>query len=394
MKGHTIDGCFKIYGYPDWFKNKPKGKTGVKYAANVSGTGQCIEDDPLESSEQGQLSNSEKPDSEMMNAVVQQDPSSREVVGYGEKSGGLYKLKLDKSAVLKWEIPFERLMKRKARYEHLKVIGCLCYASNMHRKGDKFVAKATRCVLIGYPSDQKGYKVFDLESKQIFVSRDMSTDNILQEIPLREEEEQAEVVPEVQHEVLEQGIQILEKDINEEMGDQEQDDHRDHEQNMEQEALRRSVRDRRAPSKFKGFECDKRLQQFNYINQEAEPRNVNLVHITLDNKEYYTPNYIVSLNNVMKIDQPNTYREASKDPRWVKAMQEELQAIENNGTWEIVDLPKGKKAIDSKRVYVVKLDPNGKIVRLKARLVSRGDRQVAGKDYKATFSPVANFASV
>ena len=42
------------------------------------------------------------------------------------------------TAILKWKTPFERLMKRKPDYGHLRVIGCLCYASNSHRKGDKF----------------------------------------------------------------------------------------------------------------------------------------------------------------------------------------------------------------------------------------------------------------
>lgn len=71
------------------------------------------------------------------------------------------------------EIPFERLIKRSANYDHLKVIGCLCYANNTQTKGDKFAPKATRCVLLGYPPDQKGYRVFDLESIRIFVPRDV-----------------------------------------------------------------------------------------------------------------------------------------------------------------------------------------------------------------------------
>ena len=53
-------------------------------------------------------------------------------------------------------------------------------------------------------------------------------------------------------------------------------------------------------------------------------------------------------------------------------MKEELQSIEKNGTWELVKLPKGKKAIGVKWVYKVKYKPNGEIAKYKARLVAKG----------------------
>lgn len=41
-------------------------------------------------------------------------------------------------------------MKRKPNYGMLKVIGCLCYATNSNTKGDKFAPKAKRCIMLGY----------------------------------------------------------------------------------------------------------------------------------------------------------------------------------------------------------------------------------------------------
>ena len=53
-------------------------------------------------------------------------------------------------------------------------------------------------------------------------------------------------------------------------------------------------------------------------------------------------------------------------------MNEELNSIEKNNTWELVELPKNKKAIGVKWVYKVKVNPKGEVVRYKARLVARG----------------------
>ena len=56
-------------------------------------------------------------------------------------------------------------------------------------------------------------------------------------------------------------------------------------------------------------------------------------------------------------------------------MTEEIQALEENQTWTIEDLPAGKKPISCKWVYRVKYKSDGSIKRYKARLVVRGDHQ-------------------
>ncbi|XP_074292097.1 uncharacterized protein LOC141618943 [Silene latifolia] len=100
------------------------------------------------------------------------------------------------------------------------------------------------------------------------------------------------------------------------------------------------------------------------------------------------------LGAVNTIREPKNYFEAVKQPEWREAMGKEIEALEKNGTWKIVDLPDGKKPIGCKWVYKIKLKANGTIERNKARLVAQGFTQIEGVDYHETFAPVAKMTSV
>ena len=94
------------------------------------------------------------------------------------------------------------------------------------------------------------------------------------------------------------------------------------------------------------------------------------------------------------ISLPHCLSEALEHPGWRAAMEEEMMALDNNGTWDLVHLPTGKKPIGCKWVFAVKVNPDGSVARLKARLVAKGYAQTYGVDYSDTFSPVAKLTSV
>lgn len=66
-------------------------------------------------------------------------------------------------------------------------------------------------------------------------------------------------------------------------------------------------------------------------------------------------------------------------------MDEELEIIQKNKTWELVVPPPGKIPVTSKWVFRTKLRADGKVEKLKARLAARGFQQKEGIDYQDTF---------
>jgi ribosome assembly protein YihI (activator of Der GTPase) len=90
--------------------------------------------------------------------------------------------------------------------------------------------------------------------------------------------------------------------------------------------------------------------------------------------------------------EPTTYRRAissPNSPKWNDAMIRELNSLEENHTWDIVQRPEGKKVVSGRWAYKIKCDENGDITKYKARWVIKGYEQREGIDYDQTFAGVA-----
>lgn len=141
--------------------------------------------------------------------------------------------------------------------------------------------------------------------------------------------------------------------------------------------VRRSTRDHVQPQWLK-----------NFVTNTATHSISNLAFTTIDNT------FNCFLSTVSQHQDPISFAVAVKNQEWVDAMNLELEALELNNTWAIVQLPQGKLAIGCKWIFKTKFKPDGSIDKHKARLVVLGCHQKSGVDYFETFAPVAKLTTV
>jgi hypothetical protein len=88
------------------------------------------------------------------------------------------------------------------------------------------------------------------------------------------------------------------------------------------------------------------------------------------------------------------FEEAKGKIEWEKAMATKHESLMKNQTWDLTDLPPGKKPIGCKWVYKVKYKADGTLDKYKAQLVAKGFSQREGIDYEETFSPTTKMSTI
>lgn len=89
------------------------------------------------------------------------------------------------SPLLKNKSPYQLLHMKKTDYSGIRVFGCLCYVSTSSKNIHKFQPRSKPCLFLGYPAGFKGYKVMDLETNTISVSRHVASMKISSRLHLK-----------------------------------------------------------------------------------------------------------------------------------------------------------------------------------------------------------------
>ena len=237
------------------------------------------------------------------------------------------------TTAINYSTPYEALTGAKPDVKHLRVFGCTAYAHTPKDERRKLESKARKSILMGYGTETKGHRLYDHKQEKVFYSRD------------------------VRFNELECGV--------------------------EKES---SEPDERQYAELEFPSDDEPLSD---IPVEPIPRRCG--------RERRPPAYYGELANSVNLKEPHTFNQALDSPdkqHWTNAMENEMDSLYKNYVWDLVELPKDRKAVGSKWVFKIKNAADGSIERYKARLVAQGFSQKYGQDYDETFCPVVRSESI
>uniref|UniRef100_A0A1J3G7B5 Retrovirus-related Pol polyprotein from transposon TNT 1-94 n=1 Tax=Noccaea caerulescens TaxID=107243 RepID=A0A1J3G7B5_NOCCA len=292
--------------------------------------------------------------------------------------------------LLKDRTPFETLTGKKLDYKGLRVFGCLAFCSTSSKGRHKFQPRARPCIFLGYPTGYKGYKLLDLETNKVHISRNV----VFHEDIFPFAKDQDEPLLDIFHQMPDSsssfsptslGINIPVVDCPVSPVVENVDTSKVASSMEESEHLvdnGSGKRSSKPPAYLDDYYCHMQQAQIPY------PLAAYLSYEELSD-DYKA--YICSVNIHAE---PSSFTQAKKFEEWLAAMNEELIALEKSDTWEICSLPDDKHAIGCRWVYKTKLNADGSLERYKARLVAKGYTQREGVDFVDTFSPVAKMTTV
>ena len=74
------------------------------------------------------------------------------------------------------QTPLEAWSGRKPSVNHLKIFGSICYTHIPKEKMYKLDEVSEKCIFVGYSSQSKGYRLYNLQTDKIIVCRDILFD--------------------------------------------------------------------------------------------------------------------------------------------------------------------------------------------------------------------------
>ncbi len=253
---------------------------------------------------------------------------------------------------------------KKVDISYMKIFGSKCMVHVPKEKRRKWSKKSTEMIFVGYSETQKGYRCINPVTKNITISRDVVF------------EEKAQVI-EYQNNIINnenlipEECEVLDVVKTGADGDDFIDLH------SEDESFDDANDKTYVPSLSDGE-----------INTPQQVRK---------SKRAIKPPYKSTYMSVSNEDEPTTVEEALKGQdrnKWKLAMEDEMNSLMKNNTWDLTELPSGKKPIQTKWVFKVKKDAVGNILKYKARLVAKGYTQRHHIDYEETFAPVVRYSSI
>lgn len=290
-----------------------------------------------------------------------------------------YLLNITPSSVIEGT-PFERWWGKQPDYTMIRVFGSQAYVHVPDEKRRKLDVKARKLVFVGYAEGRKAWRFLDTATNRITISRDAK----FLELNGCEEETTGHVPTELpRDEVL---VPVLPTAVPDRGADnrvddpEESDDDNCASYNSANE-FEPVTDDSVEGSDFEGFPEDEIRRRSRRTTKGVPPRRL-LEEIFFAQREE---------------EEPRNLKEALSGPdrdQWMAAMTEELQSHKVNGTWELAELPVGRKAVGSKWIYKVKRNAAGEVIKFKSRLVAQGYSQQYGDDYDEVFAPVTKQATL
>ena len=98
-------------------------------------------------------------------------------------------------------------------------------------------------------------------------------------------------------------------------------------------------------------------------------------HVRRPVERYSPPDFFSSFILSTINDEPRSVKEVVSSEEcklWKKAMVEEMEALDKNEAWDLVEFLGGRKPIGSKWLFKKKLNATGKVEKYKDRLVAKG----------------------